>query len=465
MSQDALTKDGEDIGALLSITRDYAERFLCGVQDRPVGAVLDPDRCALGCPEDGIGAEQTLALFRQMFDDQLSASAGPRYLAFVTGGSTPAALMADWLVSTFDQNALRTGETIAPWLECEALSWLGEMIGLSPEQTGICVTGATMANFTGLATGRQWLGERRGVDVSRDGYQAMPPIRVLSGSPHSSIYKALSMLGIGADAVEMVTCLPGSEAVDVTALAERLARLEQAGVPVIVVGNAGVVNNGDFDDLAAIARLKSKHEFWLHVDGAFGLVAATSPRYRARVAGVELADSVTVDGHKWLNVPYDSGYAFIRHLGAQLQVFKSTAAYLAAPDADPRHYLHLGPESSRRWRALPLWFTLVAYGRQGLGRIVERCCDLASSLGELVGALPGFRLAAPVRLNITCITVGANPAPAELSRLHQQLLASGEAFLSPSIYLGTPILRAAFSNWRTGEEDVERVARALSRGR
>jgi glutamate/tyrosine decarboxylase-like PLP-dependent enzyme len=225
------------------------------------------------------------------------------------------------------------------------------------------------------------------------------------------------------------------------------------------------VNNGDYDDLAAIAQLKTRHSFWLHVDGAFGLVAATSPRFRPLLTGVEQADSVTVDGHKWLNIPYDSGYAFTRHLGSQMKVFQSLAAYLPPPTPDARHFLHLGPENSRRWRALPLWFTLVAYGRRGLSRIVERCCDLAARFGESVRSLPGYRLAAPVRLNIACITLDETPDPAELAALNSRLAATGEIFLSPSLYLGVPVLRAAFSNWRTSDRDIERMVDALRAAR
>lgn len=456
-----LRHDLDALAPLLGAARDYALDYLQRLDARPVAARVPDAIEPLALPDDGLGGERTLALFRERFDALLSASPGARYLGFVTGGSTPAALMGDWLVGAFDQNAQLSGDTVAPHLEQQALEWLRDLLGLAPDHTGLCVTGATMSNFTGLAIGRQWLGEQRGVDLARAGLQAMPPIRVLSGAPHSSVLKALAMLGIGHDAVERLPCRPGSEAVDVDALARRLRELGDA--PVIVVGNAGVVNNGDFDDLAAIAALRREHAFWFHVDGAFGLVAAVSPRFATLTRGVEHADSVTVDGHKWLNVPYDGGYVFTRHLETQLRVFQNISPYLGAPLADPRNTLHLGPENSRRWRALPLWFTLLAYGRAGVRDIVERDCAMAGRFAEAVVATPGLRLAAPVRLNIVCFTLEGEADLASVKRLQQRLADTGELFVTPSVYLGQPVLRAAFSNWRTDIADVERMRVALAR--
>lgn len=455
-----LQNDLDQLDELLQSAHHYARDYLHGLGDRPVSARVSTPIEPISLPDAGIGGLETLKLFRNKFDALLSASAGPRYLGFVTGGATPAALAADWLVSAFDQNAQLAGDTIAPHLEQQALEWLRNVLLLSPAHTGICVTGGTMANFTGLAIGRQWLGEQRGLDLARDGIQAMAPIHVLSGAPHSSVLKALAMLGIGHGAVEGIPCIDGTETIDLSALEQRLVEL--TGKPVIVVGNAGTVNNGEFDNLAGIARLRQQHQFWFHVDGAFGLIAAASPHFQPRLNGVDAADSVAVDGHKWVNVPYDAGYLYTRHLETQIKVFQNISAYLGSPIADPRNTLHLGPENSRRWRALPLWFTLMAYGREGLREIVERDCNMAQQFGSMVESTPGYRLAAPVQLNIACFTIDSKPDMKELRSLQDAFAASGELFVTPSVYLGEPILRAAFSNWRTNGSDLDRAQRALN---
>lgn len=228
------------------------------------------------------------------------------------------------------------------------------------------MTGASVSNTVGLAIAREWLGERLGVSVSREGAAALGPVDVLSGSPHSSVTKALSVLGIGRDRLHTVPVLPGNrEAVDVERLAAALDALD--GRPAVVVANAGTVNTVDFDDLRAIAALKERYDFWLHVDAAFGGFAALSPSYAHLVDGLDAADSVCVDLHKWLNVPYDAAVQFTRRRDLQVRVFHNESPYLGLPTDDP-DFLHLTPENSRRLRALPAWFSLTAYGREGIAR-------------------------------------------------------------------------------------------------
>lgn len=456
---ESMKNDLQAFPEVLATAKAYADEFLAGLEARPV--IADAANLELhgGLPERGSGAKAAIEHFREHYDALLSASAGPRYLGFVTGGSTPAALAGDWLASAFDQNAQLNNDTIAPYLEEQALTWLGELLGFSHEHTGICVTGATMANFTGLAIARQWLGEQQGVDIARAGLNALPPVRVLSGAAHSSIGKALAMLGIGADAIEAIPRLPGREAVDVNALAKRLGELQEQ--PVIVVANAGIVNTGDFDDLEAIAELKREHAFWLHADGAFGAFAGASERFRHLTAGIEKADSVTVDGHKWMNVPYDGAYLFTRHLDSQLQVFRNTSPYLPSPVRDAKNVLHLGPENSRRWRALPLWFALQAYGRDGVREMVERSCDMAAKLAAGIEALQDYVLLAPVRLNIACFTFADAATPERIKALQQYLASENAAYMSPTVHDGKPALRAAFCNWRTETRHVEKMLAAL----
>ncbi|MEU1182961.1 aminotransferase class I/II-fold pyridoxal phosphate-dependent enzyme [Streptomyces sp. NPDC005820] len=454
-----LADDLSRLPALLQSARDVAARELGGLAERPVvGPGTAPGPAAL--PEEGAGAEAALARFVEDWAPGFSGSAGPRYLGFVTGGATPASVTGDWLTAAYDQNVSGAAGSWAAALERETVAWLREVFGLGVEHSGALVTGATASNTVGLAVAREWLGERLGVDVSRSGAAGLGPVEVLSGSPHSSVAKALSVLGIGRDRLRPVPLLPGNrEAVDVAALETALAALD--GRPAIVVANAGTVNTVDFDDLRAIAALKERHGFWLHVDAAFGGFAALSPRYAHLVDGLDAADSVCVDLHKWLNVPYDAAVQFTRRRDLQVRVFHNASPYLGLPTGEP-DFLHLTPENSRRLRALPAWFSLVAYGRAGHREIVERNAALAARLGEGVAALDGLRLLAPVRLNVVCFTLADDPTPGRVAALADAVADSGEAFLTPTVYGGVPALRAAFSNWRTSEADTARVLAALT---
>ncbi|MEU1042480.1 pyridoxal-dependent decarboxylase [Streptomyces sp. NPDC005907] len=455
-----LAEDLARFPALLQSARDLAVREVSGLADRPVarpGRAPDAERL----PAGGVGAEGALARFAERWAPGFSGSAGPRYLGFVTGGATPAALAGDWLTGAYDQNVSGAGDSSATALERETLGWLRELFGLGDEHAGAFVSGATVSNTVGLAVAREWLGERLGVCVSREGAAALGPVDVLSGSPHSSIAKALSVLGIGRDRLRRVPVLAGNrEAVDVGRLAEALDVL--GGRPAVVVANAGTVNTVDFDDLRAIAALKERHDFWFHVDAAFGGFAALSPAHAHLTDGLDAADSVCVDLHKWLNVPYDAAVQFTRRQDLQVRVLHNASPYLGLPTEDP-DFLHLTPENSRRLRALPSWFSLLAYGREGHREIVERNVALARRLGERIAATPGLRLLAPVRLNVVCFTPAGDATRERVHALAAAVAASGEAFLTPTVYDGTHALRAAFSNWRTSEADTDLVHDALVR--
>jgi glutamate/tyrosine decarboxylase-like PLP-dependent enzyme len=454
---------GDDLArlpGLLDEARAHAVRLLTGLDDRPVALTTGPP-APEPLPVTGIGAAGALEAFARRWEPGFAASAGPRYLGFVTGGATPASLAGDWLTGALDQNPTSGIDSSAPDLERETVAWLRELFGLPREHAGAFVSGATMSNFTGLAVAREWVGERRGVRVSEQGAAALGSVPVLSASPHSSVGKALSMLGLGRSALRRVDALPGREAVDPARLEEALESL--GGEPAIVVANAGTVNTVDFDDLRAIAVLRERYPFWLHVDAAFGAFALLSPDHAHLLDGLGEADSVCVDLHKWLNVPYDSAVQFTRRRDLQVRVFANSAAYLGplGDDLDRVDLVHLTPENSRRLRALPAWFTLAAYGREGHAEIVRRDIALAGLLGERVAALPGYRLLAPVRLNVVCFTPEGSPE--RIGELVSAIIESGEAFLTPTVYGGVPALRAAFSNWRTTEADVERVVKVLER--
>ena len=224
----------------------------------------------------------------------------------------------------------------------------------------------------------------------------------------------------------------------------------------IVIASAGEVNTGDFDDLTALADLCERYGAWLHVDGAFGLFAAFSRDHRARLAGIARADSVTVDLHKWLNVPYDGAIAYTRHPDPQRDVFRASAAYLG-DTPDPLHFV---PENSRRFRALPAWMALVAYGSEGIAEAIERSCEQARSLADGIAGIEGLDLLDPVRLNIVCFAPATTGAEAR-DRLLAWLVADGRIFLTPTVLHGRPALRLAVSNWRTTENDVEITLQAL----
>lgn len=454
-----LAADLAQLEALLERTRTYATDVLFGVSGRPV--TVKPQRPeAKSLSLAGNGFETALADFQTRWAPGFSGSAGPRYLGFVTGGATPAALAGDWLTATFDQNPISGLDSTAADLERETIDWLRDMFGLSAEQRGCFVTGATMSNTVGLAIAREWVGEVKGVSIAEQGISAVGNIPVFSGAAHSSIFKGLSMLGMGRHTLRRLPLLPNREAVDVAALESALAELN--GEPAIVVANCGTVNTVDFDDLLAIAALKARYPFWLHIDAAFGGFAALAPQYAHLAAGLDAGDSICIDCHKWLNVPYDSAVQFTRRRDLQLRVFQNNAAYLGPLQGSP-DFVHLTPENSRRLRALSAWFALSAYGYDGHRDIVERNIADAQRLGSWIAEQPQWQLLAPVRMNVVCFTLAQNPSEARLHQVVEKLRDDGEAFLTQTVLHGVWGLRAAFSNWQTVTEDVQRVCAALER--
>ncbi|MBW4626713.1 MAG: hypothetical protein KME49_14730 [Brasilonema octagenarum HA4186-MV1] len=455
-----LKTDVTRLNPILGKILSHATQFLQGLNERPVG-VVPPNYDIASLPKEGIGTEKALEAFNNKYGAGITASSGPRYLGFVTGGSTPAAIAGDWLVSIFDQNVIGAKDSSAPEVERETISFLRQLFQISDSHSGTFVSGATMSNFVGLALARQWIAQQLKIDITHNGLYALPAIKIFSGSPHSCISKALSMLGMGKSHLQIVPCLPEREAIDLDELTKNLSRCQE---PCIVVANAGTVNTADFDDLVGIAALKQEFNFWLHVDAAFGGFAACSPKYCHLVQGLDTADSIAIDAHKWLNVPYDSAMQFTRHRNLQLEVFQNNAAYLGVPAENP-DFVHLTPENSRRFRALPAWFSLIAYGAQGYQDIVERDCELAQLLGEKIRSCRDFKLLAPVRLNVVCFTLSVDGQEIRLDTIKkflEMLHDSGKVFLTPTVYGSAPAIRAAFSNWRTQQIDVQILWEALS---
>lgn len=452
-------QDLAEINELLTQTAGYASDFLQQMNELPVSGMLPAFPASL-LPEKGIGTAAALELFDNKYGDYLIGNAGPRYFGFVTGGVTPAALAGDWLAGTFDMNpGDRTA--VSYNIESETLNLLKQLFNIPEDFLGCFVSGATMSNFTALATARQWLGIQQGVDVGEEGAAALKEVTVLSGTPHSSIAKALSMLGLGRNALVKLPVLAEREAADVNALKAWIAA--HPAQPFIYVANAGTVNTVDFDDIAAIVDLKKEHHFWLHIDAAFGGFAAVSPRYKHLLKGWEGADSITIDAHKWLNVPYDSAMVFTRHPLLQLSVFQNAgAAYLGDPEAN-FNYINYAPENSRRLRSLPAWFSLKAYGAEGYRDMVETNIRLAQQLGERLAKSERFHLLAPVRLCVVCFTLNHSQRMLQehVNLFLQKLVKRGAVYVTPTNYKGTPAIRAALVNWRTTDQDIDRVVAEL----
>ncbi len=453
-----LKNDLAGLSSLLEKTKQISENYLNEIPQRPPATGYTKKE-HLELSQNGFGAEKALDLFLERYGNSMPASNGPRFWGLVTGGTTPASLMGDWLTSAYDLNLSHAGNSVAPDIEMEAVTMLRDLFGLSASFSGTFVTGATMSNFAGLAIAREWVGRQHGKSVSQDGVQAIPPVKILSGEAHSSSFKALGMLGLGRSSLKAIPRLPENrEAVNVIELKKALEELN--GEPCIVIANAGTVNTVDFDDIQAIAALKSEFKFWLHVDAAFGGFAACSPRFSHLLKGIEHADSITIDAHKWLNVPYDAAMIFTQHRDLQIAVFQNSGAYLGAI-VEPVDFIHLAPENSRRMRALPAWFSLMAYGREGYREIVERNCAMAEELGNRISSNNNFRLLAPVRMNVTCFTLGGDVSAEKVKTFLANLRDDGRVFMTPTTYLGTPGIRAAFSNWRTEENDVDIAWQAM----
>jgi glutamate/tyrosine decarboxylase-like PLP-dependent enzyme len=445
----------------LRLAAAEAESYLATIDTDLVRPRSEPKFADAALPHEGVGSMRALDELIAASREGATRSAGPRFFHFVMGGGTPAALAADWLTSALDQSAYNwISSPFASRLEQISLSWLKDLFGLPQSWGGVLTTGATMANFVGLAAARRWWGQQHGVDIETDGMSGLPPMTILSsGYVHVSALKAVAMLGLGRDHVRTFS-RDAAGRVDLDAMAAALK--DRSSEPVVIIANAGDVNTGDFDPLAEIVALARKHSAWVHVDGAFGLFAAVSPKTRHLVEGLELSDSVIVDGHKWLNVPYDSGYAFVRDPAYQAGAFGASAAYLGAEMAARPVFGNLGPEMSRRARSLAVWATLRAYGRDGYRAMVERHLALAQRVAKQVDAAPDLERLADVPLNVVCFRYRpAGVAESELNDLNRRVgelvLEDGRVYFGTTVYGGKVAFRPAIVNWRTREDDVDLI--------
>ena len=443
----------------------HATQFLRGLPERPVAARAGAEelRARLGgpLPEHPSDPAEVVAQLAKLADDGLVASAGPRYFGFVVGGSLPAALAADWLAAAWDQNAgLFVLGPAAATVEDVAAGWLTELLGLPATATCGFVTGGLGANFGGLAAARNHMLARAGWDVERDGLVGAPPVEVVVGAErHVTIDVALRYLGLGSGRVRVVPA-DDQGRMDAAALPEVLAALKG---PTIVCAQAGNVNTGAFDPLAAICAAAHDHGAWVHVDGAFGLWAGASPALRHLVAGVEQADSVATDAHKWLNVPYDSGLVFVAHPQAHLAAFAKVASYLTPAQGGARDHDGFVPEASRRARGFPVWAALRSLGRSGVAELVERCCGNARRFADALAAADGVEVLNEVVLNQVLVRF-PDPGGDHDGRTREvvrRVQAGGTLWLGGTTWHGMAAMRISVSNWSTTDADVDRSVAAI----
>jgi glutamate/tyrosine decarboxylase-like PLP-dependent enzyme len=457
-----------DLHPLLAATAAHAAKYLAEAGSRPVTVPTDPDdlRARLGgpLPDGPSDPEQVLDALVSGAQPGLVHSAGPRYFGFVIGGALPASVAADWMTSAWDQCAgVYTLSPAGAVIEEVAGAWLRDLLGLpSGISTGF-TTGDTMANTVGLAAARSRLLERAGWDVERRGLFGAPEIEVVVGEQrHVSIGMSLRYLGLGSERVRVVRADAQGRME-----ADDLARVlrECDGRPVIVCAQAGEVNTGAFDPLDQICDLAHARDAWVHVDGAFGLWAAASPRRRHLVRGVDRADSVATDGHKWLNVPYDCGVVFVADVAAHRAATSLLAAgYLAREQAglDASDWV---PEMSRRARGIPVWAAVRQLGRSGVADLVDRCCDHARRFADGLGAASGVEILNEVVLNQ--VLVRFLDPEGHHDRHTQQVVrrvqADGTCWLGSTVWRGAAAMRISVSNWSTTTEDVDRSVAAILR--
>ena len=438
---------------------------------RPVAATasLDTLRQRLAKPfaDDGIVPDQVITELVGDVAGGIVGSASGRYFAGVIGGTLPAALAADWLASAWDQNAVlyATGPAAAI-VEETVGARLKDIFGIPADASFALVTGCQMAHATCLAAARHAILAKRGWDVEQRGLFGAPAIRILSGQDrHGSTARAIRLLGLGLEqTIDLPTDDEGRLRID--ALEQALATDTDA--PTIILTQAGEINTGAYDPFEAIIPVAHGHGAWVHVDGAIGLWAAASPRHEHLVRGAGQADSWATDGHKWLNVPYDCGYAFVADAAAQRASMAHRAPYLMH-DANARDQMDWTPEWSRRARAFPTYAALRQLGRAGLADLVERCSRHAHSLVTRIGRLPGAEMLWEPVINQGLVRF-LNRRPGATEQDHDRqtdevieaICATGEAVFGGTTWRGRRAMRVSVSNWRTSEKDVERVVKAVA---
>ena len=441
------------MNALLADACARASAYLANLGEARVNpqpaAIQRLDRLGGKLPDGPSDPAAVLAMLDELGSPATVATTGGRYFGFVIGGSVPAALAANWLAAAWDQNAaFRVMSPVAAILEEIVIAWMTDLLGLPPSCGAGFVTGTTMANFSALAAARTALLKRHGWDVEENGLFGAPPITVLVGEEvHVSALKALALLGLGRSRVVSVS-------------ADSQGRMRADALPAlddrtIVCIQAGNVNSGAFDPAAEICERAHAAGAWVHVDGAFGLWAAASPKYAHLAKGFSSADSWAIDCHKWLNVPYDSGAAFVREPQYLRAAMTLSAAYLQ--QSEHREPCQYTPEASRRARGIELWASLRSLGRRGLADLIERNCRFATTFAERFRAA-GFEVLNDVVLNQVLVSFGSDQ---ETTRVIRGVQEDGTCWCGGTQWHGRAAMRISVSSWATTEDDVERSAAAI----
>ncbi len=463
-------KPESDYEPVLRETVEHALRYLSQLETQAVGPELSLEALRARLDEPlPLESEDPMRVIGQLVDrleGGLMGNAGGRFYAWVIGGAVPAALAADWLTSTWDQNAGMFAVSPAGAVVEEVVGrWLLELFGLPEHASFALVTGCQMAHVTCLAAARNGLLARRGWDVEAKGLWGAPPIRVLSGDQrHGTIERALRLLGMGRDCV---IDIPVDAQGQVTAEALERELAQQPDAPVLVLLQAGDINTGAFDPFETLIPLAHRYGAWVHVDGAFGLWAAACDGLKQLTQGVEAADSWATDGHKWLNVPFDCGYAFVADRDAHYRALTHRAAYLNHSDV-ARDQVDWNPEYSRRGRGFASYAALASLGRQGVAALVEGCCRHARTLVEEAGRVTGVEVMWNPIINQGLLRFpdprsGASDSEHDrrTEEVVARIVASGEAFFACTTWRGRRCMRVSVCNWMTNEADVRRAVAAI----
>ncbi|MEU8074437.1 pyridoxal-dependent decarboxylase [Catellatospora citrea] len=455
-----MTARPEDYAPALDHAVAHTLAWLSSLPDRPVRPRADADELAAvfggPLPDGPTDAADVVDQLARQAEPGLMAMPSGRFFGWVIGGTLPAALAADWLVSAWDQNAtLRYATPAVAAIEEAAAAWVLDLLGLPGDADVGFVTGATMANFTGLAAGRQHVLAQAGWDLDTLGLTGAPRVRVIAGAErHATLDQALRYLGLGAP---ILVTADGQGRIRLDALAEELAR---GTGPTILCLQAGNIHSGAYDDIGAACALARQHGAWVHVDGAFGLWAAASAATRHLLTGHELADSWATDAHKTLNVPYDCGIVAVAHPAALRAAMGTQASYLVRAEAGPADPQDKVPELSRRARSVPVWAALRSLGRTGVADLVERLTRHARALADGIGAIEGATILNDVVFTQVCAAFADDARTREVTA---RLLAEGTAWMSGSRWHDRDVLRVSVSNWSTDDADVAASIAAVRR--
>ncbi len=457
---------------VLERTVELALSYLQSLDAAPVAATasLAELRHRLGrtLPAEGVDPVTVVEELARDTEGGLLGSAGGRFYGWVIGAGLPAALAADWLTATWDQNAgLYACSPAAAIIEEVCGAWLKDVLGLPPSASFALVTGCQMAHVTCLAAARHAVLARTGWDVNRDGLSGAPSVRILTSSEvHGTTTRAAKLVGVG---TSNIVVLPSDPAARLTPGDLRAALAREPGRPTVVVLQAGDVNCGAFDPFPELIALAHDAGAWVHIDGAMGLWCNAVPELRHLLAGAELADSWATDGHKWLNVPYDCGYAFVAHPEHHRAAMEHHASYLVHAE-DARDQLDWTPDHSRRARGFATYAALRELGRSGLADLIARCCRHAHGIVTRIGALPNARTICVPQINQGLVRFyDARPGATEedhdrrTDEVMEAINATGEAFFTGTTWRGRRCMRVSVSSWRTTADDVDRAVAAAER--